>query len=184
MTMFDPSADDQAGRLFLAVLPDAETAARLYAMAERLKEANAFSGHLTARERLHVTLFCFNGLEEQSIERACGILDDVRADPFSVSFDRSVSFRGQRGSRPFVLTGDDGLNPLKRFRRSLAGAFARRDGLKHLGRRDFTPHVTLLFDKQSADEQPFGPIGWTVRELVLIHSMKGHEHLARWPLHV
>jgi 2'-5' RNA ligase len=47
---------------------------------------------------------------------------------------------------------------------------------------DFTPHVTLLYDRRNVEEQPIEPISWTVREFVLIHSMQGHTHLARWPL--
>jgi 2'-5' RNA ligase len=46
----------------------------------------------------------------------------------------------------------------------------------------FTPHVTLLYDKRSVEEQPIEPISWNVREFALIHSMNGHTHLARWPL--
>jgi RNA 2',3'-cyclic 3'-phosphodiesterase len=165
-------------------LPDPETAARIYRMAEVLKKANAFRGQLTSRERLHVSLFCFNGLDKQSVERACGIVGQARTEPFTLGFDRNMSFRGQAGSCPFVLTGSDGLRSLSLFRRSLANTFARKDGLRHLELRDFTPHVTLLFDDQSADEQPFGPVEWIARELVLIHSDRGHAHLARWPLHV
>ena len=152
-------------------------------MAEVLKAAHAFRGRLTTPERLHVTLLSLGGLPRQMVEKACEVIGEVKAEPFDISFDRTMSFRGQPGSRPFVLAGGDGLGRLKLFRRSLAAAFAR-NGLKHLGRRDFTPHVTLLFDDRAVDEQPFGPVGWTVRDLVLIHSMKGHEHLARWPLHV
>ena len=184
MTSFRASHSRQAGELFLAILPDAETSARIYKIAEILKAAHAFRGRLTAPERLHVTLFSLGHLSQDRVEAACAAIEELKAEPFDVSFDRTMSFRGRPGSRPFVLAGVDGLVPLKLFRRSLAAAFAQRDGLKHLGRRDFTPHVTLLFDDQAVDEQPIGPIGWTVRGLVLIHSMKGHEHLAQWPLHV
>lgn len=180
MTRFRAS---QGGELFLAILPHAETSRRIHQMAGILKAAHAFRGRLTAPERLHVTLFSLGGLPKRMIEKACEAISEVRAEPFGVSFDHTTSFRGRPGSRPFVLAGGDGLGRLKLFRRALALAFAQR-GLKHLGRRDFTPHVTLLFDDRVVDEQPFGPIGWTVRDLVLIHSMKGHEHLAQWPLHV
>ena len=177
-------ASSQAGQLFLAIVPDAETSARIHRMAEILKAAHAFRGQLTPPDRLHVTLFSLGGLPEQLVEKVCEAIGEMRAEPFEISFDRTMSFRGRPGSRPFVLAGSDGLGRLKLFRRSLANAFAQTDGLKHLGRRDFTPHVTLLFDARSADEQPIGPLGWTVRNLVLIHSMRGHKHLAHWPLHV
>ena len=94
MTTSGSSSD---GRLFLAILPDDEAAARIHRVAEILKSAHGFRAQLTARDRLH---------------------------------------------------------------------------------------VTLLFDDRAVEKHPIGPIGWTVRHLVLIHSMKGHQHLARWPLHV
>jgi 2'-5' RNA ligase len=178
------NASHRAGQLFVAILPDAELSARIHQMAEILKAAHAFRGRLTTPDRLHVTLFSLGGLPEQLIEKARELIAEMRAEPFEISFDRTMSFRGQPGSRPFVLTGDSGLKQLKLFRRSVAAAFARSEGLRHLGRREFTPHITLLFDDRVAEEQPFGPIGWTVRKLVLIHSMNGHRHLAHWPLHV
>lgn len=183
MTLFGASPTSQGGELFLAVLPDVETSRRIHQMAEILKAAHAFRGRLTAPERLHVTLLSLGGLPRQVVEKACEVVGEVKAEPFEISFDRTMSFRGQPGSRPFVLAGGGGLSRLKMFRRSLAAAFAR-NGLKHLGRRDFTPHITLLFDDRAVDEQPIGPVRWTVRDLVLIHSMKGHEHLAHWPLRV
>jgi 2'-5' RNA ligase len=113
----------------------------------------------------------------------CDVLAETRAEPFEVAFDTTMSFRGGRESRPFVLTGNAGLNRLRSFRRSLAVAF-KGSGLGFLARRDFTPHVTLLFDDLAIEENPAGPIRWTVGELVLIHSLSGHQHLARWPLYV
>ena len=133
---------------------------------------------------LHRAIWSTSAGQSVTVAMACAAIDELKAEPFDVSFDRTMSFRGGPGSRPFVLAGGDGLVPLKLFRRCLAAAFVQRDGLKHLGRRDFTPHVTLLFDDRVVDEQPIGPIGWTARDLVLIHSMKGHQHLANWPLRV
>jgi len=71
-------------------------------------------------ERLHVSLFFLGGLPEQILRTACEAAADVRVEPFEVSFDRSISFRGQPGSRPFVLVGDDGLRQLASFGECLA----------------------------------------------------------------
>jgi 2'-5' RNA ligase len=101
--------------------------------------------------------------------------------PFDVWFDRSASFLGRPGNRPFVLIGDDGLQELRSFRRTLGGALAKW-GLKRLAQRDFTPHVTLFYGECSVEECPIEPIRWTVNEFVLVHSMRSHRHLARWPL--
>ena len=171
------------GLLFLAILPDAVAREQIHRMASVIKRAHRLQGELTTREHLHATLFPLTGLPEGVVRKVCDVVAETSAEPFEVSFDCTMSFRGGRGSRPFVLTGSAGLNRLKSFRRSLAVAFKKR-GLGFLARRDFTPHVTLLFDDRAVEENPAGPIRWTVGELVLIHSLNGHEHLARWPLHV
>jgi 2'-5' RNA ligase len=132
---------------------------------------------------LHVTLFSLSGLPDRALDDACDAVAEVGAQPFGVSFDRTVSFRGRPGSRPFVLTGDAGLGSLKAFRCSLLANMMRR-GLPLLARPNYTPHVTLLFDDRAVDENPVGPIRWTVGNVVLIHSMQGHTHLAQWPLQI
>jgi 2'-5' RNA ligase len=47
----------QKDRLFVACLPDAATAAHIYALAEDLKSKRNLEGTLTRAEHLHVTLF-------------------------------------------------------------------------------------------------------------------------------
>ena len=108
---------------------------------------------------------------------------EVRTEPFEVSFDRTASFRGRSGNRPFVLIGEKGLRRLQSFRQMLGAAMTRR-GLRRLANTNFTPHVTLLYDARGVDEYPIEPIGWTVTEFVLVRSLNGHEHLVRWPLWV
>jgi len=56
--------------------------------------------------------------------------------------------------------------------------------MTRLATTNFTPHVTLLYDARDVEEYPIEPIGWTVKEFVLIRSSNGHEHLVRWPLWV
>jgi 2'-5' RNA ligase len=100
---------------------------------------------------------------------------------FDVSFDRSASFRGQQGNRPFVLLGNEGSSQLTELRLSLDAAMLR-NGLRQPRNAGYTPHITLLYDAQGIEELPIEPISWTVSEFVLVHSMHGHLHLARWPL--
>ena len=135
------------------------------------------------RERLHISLFALSGLPEGQLCAAWEAAMDVRTEPFEVSFDRTASFRGRLGNRPFVLIGEKGLRRLQSFRQMLGAAMMRR-GLRRLANTNFTPHVTLLYDARSVDEYPIEPIGWTVTEFVLIRSLNGHEHLVRWPLWV
>jgi 2'-5' RNA ligase len=170
-------------RLFLAAVPDADAAERIHRLAGALKRAHKFDGKIIAPERLHVSLFALGGLPERVAPMACEAAAEVRMPPFEVLFDRSVSFRGRPGNRPFVLIGDDGLDRLKSFRRTLGAAMARK-GLRNSAKKDFTPHITLFYAERNVEEHPIEPICWTVNEFVLIHSMRGHVHLARWPLHI
>jgi RNA 2',3'-cyclic 3'-phosphodiesterase len=166
----------------LAALPDSATASRIRRFATILKRAHGFSGKLIAPDRQHVSLFFLGGLPEQMVRMACEALADMRVTPFVVSFDRTASFRGRQGSRPFVLIGGEGLGQLKSFRHAL-GAQLARQGLRRRTITSFEPHVTLLYDDRSVEEHPIAqPISWTVNEIVLVQSMNGHEHLAKWPL--
>jgi 2'-5' RNA ligase len=102
--------------------------------------------------------------------------------PFEVSFNRTASFRGRPGSRPFVLVGSDGLSQLKSFRQRLGTELAW-EGMRRLARTNFEPHVTLLYDARCVEEYPLAdPISWTINEIVLIRSKGGHAHLAKWRL--
>jgi 2'-5' RNA ligase len=159
-----------SGQLYFAVVPGARPAGRIYRVAEVVKRARHFEGRLIERDRLHVTLFFLDGgsdAREHVVRMACEAARNVCMPSFEVSFDRIASFRGQPGHCPFVLLGGDGLS-----------------GLRHLVKPEFNPHVTLLYAERQVEEQPIEPISWTVDAFVLIHSLNGHTHLARWPLHV
>jgi len=179
----DKFASSSSARLFLAAVPDAGTAERIHQLARVLKRAHHFDGKLIAPERLHISLFALSGLPEGQLCAAWEAAMDVRTEPFEVSFDRTASFRGRPGNRPFVLIGEKGLRRLQSFRQMLGAAMTRR-GLRRLANTNFTPHVTLLYDARSVDEYPIESIGWTVTEFVLVRSLNGHEHLVRWPLWV
>jgi len=179
--IMDKFASCSGARLFLAAVPDAGTAERIHRLAGVLKRAHKFDGKLIAPERLHVSLFFLGGLPDRYVRAACEAATELRTEPFEVSFDRTVSFRGRPGNRPFVLIGENGLRRLESFRQIL-GAALTRSGLRRPANTNFTPHVTLLYDARSIDEHPIQPIFWTVTEFVLIRSMKGHAYLGRWPL--
>lgn len=171
-----------AARIFLAALPDAMTATRICRLAGLLKRAHGFSGKLIAPDRLHVSLFFLGGLAEDVARGAGAETGEIRVPPFQVSFDRTASFRGRLGSRPFVLMGDEGVRQLKSFRQGLGSQLAGV-GLRRLATTNFEPHVTLLYDARGVDEHPLAePICWTVNEIVLIQSRSGHTHLAKWQL--
>jgi 2'-5' RNA ligase len=142
-------------------------------------------GQPLATERFHITLDHlgdFAGVPQGIVDKALEAAARLEAPAFDLAFDRAASFAGRARSRPFVLQGAEGLQPLMSFRAALVAGMARR-GLR--AKTGFTPHVTLLYDDSLVPVQAIEPIGWTARQLVLVHSRLGksqHIHLGRWPL--
>lgn len=180
---FDAPPPIPEHRFFFAVMPDPATAARIADMAEgfRLEKERVLR-----TESLHVTLGSlgdFAYVPGSILARARAAAGCMDVPPFSVTFDKVVSFNGRPGHQPLVLMGRAGLKDLADFRRRL------RDALKRAGVRvfpsSFTPHVTLLYGAQRPDEDRIEPITWAVFEFVLIHSWLNRSHydvLGRWPL--
>ena len=167
-------------RLFLAVLPDPETAARIAKTARHLRLSHGLAGKPLQPDHFHVTL-CHveigTGLTPGMVESVKACAASVAMPSFQVCFDRAESFR----NGALVLRGDDGTIGLDVLQQRLSDALddAPRKA------RSFTPHLTLLRDNHRVPEQRIEPIEWTVRELVLVHGLLGrttHRHLARWSL--
>ena len=181
------SGFDGRGGLYLGAVPDADARLKIDGLSGVLRRAHGFAGEPIQPDRLHVSLLflgSFLGNPSQELVRiGQQVGAAVRMPRFDIIFDRTVSFRGRSGQRPFVLVGQDGCIPLQSLRQQMVEAL-RRTGLKGWVRKAFTPHVTLWYGEREVDEHPIEPIRWTVREFVLIHSLRGHTHLARWPLGV
>ncbi|MFI5000654.1 MAG: 2'-5' RNA ligase family protein [Reyranellales bacterium] len=175
-----PARSQPTDRLFLAVLPDPETASRIADVAQRLRVGHGLTGKPLEPEHLHVTLCHIGdgvGLPSEVVasvaERAAGVV----MPPFRIAFDRVMSFR----NGAFVLSGDESVIGLEVLQQRLSDAL---DGRPQRA-RPFTPHLTLLRDGHRVPEHSIEPIGWTVCEVVLVHSLLGrtmHRHLARLPL--
>lgn len=179
---FGPSQKD---RIFFAALPDGETAARIYARAQAFQATHGFAGALILPEHLHVTLFHLGDwavLPEEIVKLARSAAAEATAAPFDVTFSRAGSFPNRTGIYPFVLTGDPGQ--WSALHAALAAAL-KRNGLGGATQGEFEPHVTLVYDEKRVKPAKIEPIGWTVRDVVLVHSRLGkttHVHLGRWPL--
>ncbi len=175
----------QKDRIFLAVLPDAETASRIHALAETLKTQNKLEGTQILPEHLHITLFHLGdwaSLPDDIVARGKGAAAEVALAPFEITCARVESFRNSTGVYPFVLLPEP--KPLLPLHDAL-GAALTRQGLGGATRGEFKPHVTLLRDTTRIKPLKVEPIMWTVREIVLVHSLLGkttHIHLGRWEL--
>ncbi len=173
--------------VFFAIFPAAVAAAQTARLAQRLHDGRTLKGKPLSAERLHISLHNLGGYRELPhgvIAAASEAAACVAVPPFQVQFDRVLSFRGKPSARALVLCGGDGVAALINFQQALGVAMAKAR-LGRLVQSDFTPHVTLLYGDQSVDEQMVVPIGWTVREFVLVHSLRGRTRyipLARWAL--
>lgn len=174
-------------RLFLAVFPDMTAAERITALGWSLRETHTLQGKLQELSRLHVSLHClgnYAGLRQSVVTAAIEAATAIAMPPFYVLFDRAGSFRGRPGNRPYVLMGGEGIVGL-RVLHGLLGTTLQRVGLWRWFEPQYLPHITLLYDGHGVADHPVEPIGWTVREVVLVRSLHGHhryECLARFGL--
>ncbi len=169
--------------LYFAVLPDAEAAQRMTEVGAKLRERHGLPGRVQPGRLLHVTLAHvgkYAGLPESVLATARRAGSRVTCAPFGVRFDQAFSFNNR-----LVLRCSRGETGFAHLRRAITVAMAQY-GFRPDRTIGLTPHVTLVYDGLTVRPSLLDePIGWTVREFVLVHSLHGrsrHIHLGRWPL--
>jgi 2'-5' RNA ligase len=177
--------------LFFAVFPDTNTAASISKLAQQLCGETRSKSKPLAANRLHVTLLHLGnfagGLPPARVEAAMNAAASIRMAPFSVEFDRAVSFALKPRPGPLVLAGGEGVVGLQALHDALGLAlqtagFGDRAASSNA---PYTPHVTLAYGMPWVATRAIEAVSWNVRELVLVHSLLGrtrHVALARWRL--
>jgi len=184
-----PPMNGRAGHggdpLFFAVQPDSTAAQRLFALAVSLRQDHQLKGAPSPAERLHISLRGLYVPRHRVDAAAKRLIDAARLDmpAIDIALDRAMSFNSGSGDRPLVVTG---------IGEELLYLQARTDwAMSDVGfangtiGRAFKPHITLLHDRHAVPETVIEPIAWTIREVVLQHSLWGlgqHRILARWRL--
>lgn len=173
--------------LFFAVLPPPEVAARIVERAERWRRWRAVPARLRPPGLLHVSM---NGigvyyqLPKTVVDAAVEAGSQVERVPFEVTFDRAMGFKNGNRS-PFVLCASVDPLGLTDLRRAIGSAM-RNVGFRYNCNAGFKPHVTIMYtDEMMREAYLDEPISWTVRDFVLVHSLRGrgrHVHCQRWPL--
>lgn len=138
---------------------------------------------------MHVSLSFLGGcseVSEKAIQFICKIGETVTASvpAFEARFDRVISFRGGFDNRPLVLVNhDDGNTELIRLHQALDIALSKYQ--RRGAYLKFSPHITLLYDRQNIPEEPVDPISWVADEVVLVRSEVGvtkYERIGCWKL--
>jgi 2'-5' RNA ligase len=172
--------------LFFAIMPPPELWPVIGGLCDRLRCAHKLGGSPIGLERLHITLaplFHDQLSLEECARRAIAIGSAMAGTAFPARLDLTASFAHRQERKPFVLSGQDGLAELIAFQSELR----RRLALAGFQvRADYQPHMTLMWaDRQIEEEYPIAPIGWQVRDFVLIASHQGlsrYDIIRRWPL--
>jgi 2'-5' RNA ligase len=182
----DPGNAANEDRIFFAVQPPPFTASSISRLALYLRDKHRLSGKPLRPECFHASLL-FAGYYGRMPPQTLGAVRQAAATivmpQFRVSFDWVVSFRN-RDTRPLVLRGDDGVTGLIALRDHLVAATTDIPGIP-AARREFDPHLTLLYDRREIREEPVEAISWPVGEFVLVRSLfaqRRHIVLERWPL--
>jgi len=171
--------------LFFALLPPRDTGDVLERLGRHLQQAHRLRGQRIGQDRLHITLapvFAPHRSLADTVARAKSVAAEIQYRRFPICLEWSESFR-LRGSRhPFVLRGEQGVQPVADLRREMRTQMIRAGFTVETS---FTPHVTLLWADRAVEANPIAPIPWTVRDFVLVLSVVGqsrHIHIGRWPL--
>lgn len=173
--------------LFFAIHPDAAAAERISRLAREKRREHGLRSEPLAMDRFHVSLLglgAYAAPPHEIVEVARTVAAAIAVEPFTVEFDRVLSFRGRMGSRPLVLLASAGVAPLTALRQVLGSAMMNGRRWPRAPSR-FKPHITLTYDRRAIDEQAVDAIGWTVREVALVESLIGqsrHVCRGRWAL--
>jgi 2'-5' RNA ligase len=176
-------------RLFLAVLPDADVAARAIALADRLKCESGLRAPLVPAARLHVTLHYFGefaGVPRTLLRSIDAAMQGIANRGFAVCFDQAWSFSGGSGRKPWVfgMSADGDLRHLHAdIGQRLAASGSKPQGPQ--GSAGFVPHMTMLYGDAPLDARALEPLPLEVRDVALVDSLVGrgeYRVLQRWPL--
>ncbi|KAF1711838.1 hypothetical protein CSC73_03620 [Pseudoxanthomonas sacheonensis] len=175
----------ETGSLFFCVFPDPAAREAIAAETDALRAEHSLVGAVIKPNRLHVTL---HYLGEHLIDRA-DIVEAattaalrVRHAPFEVTLARASSFPTRSDKHPCVLLCPEERPPVHGLWRELSNRLMAGGFGRYL-KREFTPHVTVLYDTRVLIPQAIEPIRWQARDFALVRSWQGeYEVVGSWAL--
>lgn len=153
-------------RLFLALLPNAQTRTRLAELQAGI------SGRKVPRENFHLTLMFLGNQSESCIPGLKAFIDQLDFRAFSLRIDK-------RGFFPRVKiswVGSNELHPeLARLHAAVQNYCAQNLGMAHDMKRPFRPHITLARNALPTEIPLPEPFVWHVNRLALMESLISRE---------
>ena len=175
------------GSLFLGVFPPPAACEAIAVEIDALRVEHSLTGAPIKSSRLHATL---HYLGEHAIERN-DIIDKVSLAAsrmthagFGMTLASASSFSTRGDRNPCVLLCPEERPPIHGLWRELGNQLMAA-GLGRYLKRDFVPHVTVLYDRQVLTPQAIEPVRWQARDFSLVRSQAGrddYEILATWAL--
>jgi 2'-5' RNA ligase len=179
------AARPQAESLFFCLFPDSAACEAIAAETDALRVEHSLLGLPIKPNRLHATL---HYLGEHLIDRedlvaaASAAAGRVTHSCFQAHLGRVSSFLTRTDKQPCVLLFQEERPPIHGLWREL-GNHLMAAGLGRYLKRDFLPHVTVLYDTRAVTSHAVEPISWQVRDFSLVRGRNGeYEVLGSWPL--
>ncbi len=171
-------------RVFFALWPDDESAARLHEIAHQWQ--GILGGRVMRQDTLHTTLVFIGNVSPLHLPELQESAAGLDAAAFRLQFDQPGCWRHNHIAYLGMRQIPDAL---QRLQLDLATRLQAADF--KLEQRPFRPHITLLRKANcgvAIKENPAAePVAWTVRDFVLVKSSMSangsrYEQIGRWPL--
>lgn len=178
-------AGSETGSLFFCVFPEPAAREAIADETDTLRVEHSLTGPATRPSRLHVTLhYLGEHLTDRAdiVEAATAAAAGVVHAPLEVTLTRASSFSTRDDRHPCVLLCPEERPPIHGLWRELSNRLMAGGFGRYL-KREFTPHVTLLYDTRVLTPHAIEPIRWQVRDFSLVRSLRGeYEVIGSWPL--
>lgn len=173
-------------RVFFAVWPDGEAQKQLGGLVKQLRLDSLCGGRKTKAENIHLTLVFVGEVDTsqlQTLNRVAGEIEDSRTHAFDLVVEKICYWKRKNIVHAELSTIPCELMDL---------VTALQKGLSAAGflleQRPYKPHITLMRNASCHTLPELGkPIGWRVREWVLIRSEQTSDGsvyvpIGRWSL--
>lgn len=187
VSMPGPVGASDTGSLFFGVFPSAAACEAIAVEIDALRVEHSLLGQPVRPNRLHATLhYLGEHVQEREdiVDKACAAAARVTHAPFEMALASASSFSTRNDRHPCVLLCSEERPPIHGLWRELGNQLMAA-GLGRYLKREFVPHVTVLYDARVLTRQTIEPVGWQVRDFSLVRSRPArndYEIVKTWSL--